>query len=127
MSKSKAFVYGMAYYYIALMRFKLSEYGWVKAHWHFLLAHEYLSKTGSAYLVRCVKYLNLIDERNRARERELGKAEAITGMGRSIRRIADKNNGDLKDINLAIFLTCPDSLLTKSNVRKREVLEWNIH
>lgn len=127
MYRSKDFIYGMAHYWVAVIIFKRSDYGWVKANWHFLLAHEYLSKTGSAYLVGCVKYLNLIDEMNTARERELGKAEAITGMGRSIRRIADKNNGDLKDINLAMFLTCPDSLLTKSNVRKREVLEWNIH
>lgn len=123
MCRSKNFIYGIAHYWIALIIFKSSEYGWVKANWHFLLAHEYLSKTDSAYLVRCAKYLKLIDERNMAREQELGKAEVIAGMGRRISRIADENNGDLKDINLAMFLTCPDPLLTKSNVKKREVLE----
>lgn len=124
MSMSKDFIYGMAHYWIALIRFRRGEYGWVKAHWHFLLAYEYLSKTDSAYLVRCAKYLSLIDERNRAREKELEKIEAVAGMGRRISRIADKNNGDLRDVNLAMFLTCPESLLTTSKGRQREKLEF---
>lgn len=127
MSKNKDLIYGMARYYLALMRFRLSEYGWVKAHWHFLLAHEYLSKTNSKYLYRCVKYLILIDERNRARELELKKEETgmhplvwkdqvryQAGIRRRIRKFVDKHDGDLSDINLAMLLTCPDSLLTKS-------------
>lgn len=119
--QARAVLYGFMHYYSGVMLTK-KEYGWVKAQWHFLLAREYFSspttvKTrgrgilGAASgrgMKMCNEYLALIDKKNREREYELERKTAEVCLQRRIRREIEKQSGDMSQINLALFLTCPE-------------------
>lgn len=120
--QARAVLYGFMHYYLGVMLTK-KEYGWVKAQWHFLLAREYFSspatvKTrgrgilGAAIgrgMKRCNEYLALIDKKNREREVELERKTAEICLQRRMRREIEKQGGDMSQVNLALFLTSPES------------------
>lgn len=119
--QARAVFYGFMHYYSGVMLTK-KEYGWVKAQWHFLLASEYysspttektrcrgiLSAAIGRGMKRCNEYLNLIDEKNREREDELERKTAEICLQRRMRREIEKHDGDMSQVNLALFLTSPE-------------------
>ncbi len=120
--QARAVLYGFMHYYLGVMPTR-KEYGWVKAQWHFLLAREYFSSPATVKtrgrgilgavvgrgMKRCNEYLTLIYEKNREREDELERKTAEICLQRRMRREIERHGGDISQVNLALFLTCPEN------------------